>query len=251
MKKYAIIEDEEYAALNLKIAVERVRPDYQLVFRSESVEEAVKFFQSGEEVDLVFMDIELVDGNSFQIFEEVEVRTPVVFTTAYDQYAIEAFKVNSIDYILKPVVTDAINRAITKFETLTEKTPDYGAFARTVSTSARRRILTTSGDTYSYMDLDEVAYFTRDEKYIMAVSLSGKNRMTDFRNLGEIYEITDHSDFFQLSRNILASIRSISKVSQWFGGRLRVELAAGDKEESVVVSSARRQAFLDWFGGKA
>lgn len=249
MNKFAIIENEEYAAISLQKTIQRLRPDYNLVFKAESVEDSVRFFREDPEVDIVFMDIELVDGNSFQIFEQVEIRTPIIFTTAYDQFAIDAFKANSIDYILKPIAPEALLRAITKYETLKEKAPDYRTAFKAYPAATRSRILTTSGDTYSNVEMKEIAFFTRDEKYIMAVLLNGKSRMTDFQNLTEIYEITDHNDFFQLSRNIVASIRAITKVSKWFGGRLKVDIKAGSIEESIIVSAARRQAFLSWFGG--
>ncbi len=114
--KYAIIENEVFARLNLQNIVETLRPGYQLVFTAETVADAIAGISSNSDLDLVFMDIELDDGNCFEIFDKIMVKTPVIFTTAYDDYAIKAFKVNSIDYLLKPVVEDDMKAAIEKFE---------------------------------------------------------------------------------------------------------------------------------------
>ena len=114
--KYAIIENEVFARLNLQNIVETLRPGYQLVFTAETVADAIAGISSNSDLDLVFMDIELDDGNCFEIFDRIMVKTPVIFTTAYDDYAIKAFKVNSIDYLLKPVVEDDMKAAIEKFE---------------------------------------------------------------------------------------------------------------------------------------
>lgn len=110
--KYAIIENEVFARLNLQNIVETLRPGYQLVFTAETVADAIAGISSNSDLDLVFMDIELDDGNCFEIFDRIMVKTPVIFTTAYDDYAIKAFKVNSIDYLLKPVVEDDMKAAI-------------------------------------------------------------------------------------------------------------------------------------------
>ena len=126
--RYAIVENEELALLNMRRSVEELRPDYLLVFTAESVEDTITQLQAHTQLDLIFMDIELTDGNCFQIFQQVKVATPIIFTTAYDDYAIQAFKVNSIDYLLKPISDRELQRAIEKFEMLhtpAAVVPDY------------------------------------------------------------------------------------------------------------------------------
>ena len=252
--KYAIIENEAYALEHLKRVVSSLRTEYELVFTAESVEECINYFGQQHSVDIIFMDIELVDGNCFDIFRAINIKTPIIFTTAYDAYAIQAFKVNSIDYLLKPIADKDVEAAIRKFEThyiKTNKTPDYKQLYPFIHKNlARRRILVNSGDTYSYIQTDEIAFFVSEDKYVYATLKNGRRRMTDFQNLSEVEAEVDGSDFFQLSRNLIASISAIGKVSKFFTGRLKVEIEAGEEKQEVVVSAARKKLFLDWLGGK-
>jgi DNA-binding LytR/AlgR family response regulator len=252
--KYLIIENEAFALENLKKIVARLRPDWHLQFTAESVEETVDYLISKPDVDLLFMDIELVDGNCFEIFKRVKIETPVIFTTAYDDFAIQAFKVNSIDYLLKPITEDAVSEALEKFERLQVKpaeTPDYSQLLQQLMQPAsRQRILISSGDNYGYVMIDDVAFFLSEDKYVFVYLRSGVRRMTDFHNLGEVEGIVDTKRFFQVSRNIIASIGSIDKVSKYFNGRLKVIVKAGNEGQEAMVSAARRQAFIDWLGDK-
>ena len=241
--KYAIIENEAYALEHLKRVVSSLRTEYELVFTAESVEECINYFGQQHSVDIIFMDIELVDGNCFDIFRAINIKTPIIFTTAYDAYAIQAFKVNSIDYLLKPIADKDVEAAIRKF--------DYKQLYPFIHKNlARRRILVNSGDTYSYIQTDEIAFFVSEDKYVYATLKNGRRRMTDFQNLSEVEAEVDGSDFFQLSRNLIASISAIGKVSKFFTGRLKVEIEAGEEKQEVVVSAARKKLFLDWLGGK-
>lgn len=250
--KYIIIENEAYALENLKLAVQQLRPSWQLVFTAESVEESVIFLQAKPDIDLIFQDIELVDGTCFDIFKQVKVETPVIFTTAYDHFAIQAFKVNSIDYLLKPISETALSDAIIKFERLSSRTAiDFQALLSHMQRQAtRQRILIASGDSFGFVMLNDIAYFLSEDKYVYAVMRNGQERMTDFKNLAEVEAIIDSSRFIQVSRSIIASIESIGKVSKYFNGRLKVQVNAGSTRHEAVVSAARRQAFLDWLGGK-
>ena len=251
---YIIIENEAFALENLKKIIEQLRPDWHLQFTAESVEETVEYLLSKPDIDIIFMDIELVDGNCFEIFKRVKVETPVIFTTAYDDFAIQAFKVNSIDYLLKPITENAVSEALEKFERLTVKRaemPDYSQLLKQLMQPAsRQRILINSGDNYGYVMIEDVAFFLSEDKYVFVYLRSGVRRMTDFRNLGEVERIVDLKRFFQVSRNVIASIESIDKVGKYFNGRLKVTVKAGNEKQEAMVSAARRQAFLDWLGGK-
>lgn len=252
--KYIIIENEAFALENLKKIVTRLRPDWHLQFTAESVEETIEYLLAKPNIDLIFMDIELVDGNCFEIFKRVKVDTPVIFTTAYDDFAIQAFKVDSIDYLLKPITEDAVSEALEKFERLTVKkdeTPDYTQLLQQLMPPAnRRRILISSGDNYDYVMIEDVSFFLSEDKYVFVYLRSGVRRMTEFRNLSEVECIVDTKRFFQVSRNVIASIESIDKVSKYFNGRLKVIVKAGNEKQDAVVSAARRQTFLDWLGDK-
>ena len=249
--KYAIIEDEQIAMQNLDQMIRQLRPHYQKIFQTDTAEETIKSLMSDLKPDLLFMDIELSDANCFTIFEKVDVKVPIIFTTAYDEYAIKAFTVNSIDYLLKPISKDNLLRAIEKIESLSINTPiDYRKLGPEVfQRSKRQRILITIGDKYMYINMADVAYFEREEKYVCAVLYNGKKYITDFLNLSEVEAIVNPDDFCLISRSIIVNIQAISSVYKWFNNRLKVTITCGDNTEEILVSSARRKIFLDWLGG--
>lgn len=248
---YAIIEDEPYALEQLQNIVRRLRPEYEPLFTADSIEGAIDYFSRPEsrEVELLFLDIELTDGNSFEIFQHVEIACPIIFTTAYDEYAIKAFTVNAIDYLLKPLQAKHVAAALTKLEHLCEQgrlvVPDYKKACRP---DPRERVLTVSGDRYSYAPVGEIAWFISCDNYISVVLRDGSERLTEFRNLAEAGERLEPRLFFQLSRHVISSIQSIARVSRHFNQRLKVELRAGTRLEEITVSASRRQQFLDWMG---
>lgn len=249
--KYAIIEDEQIAMQNLDQMIRQLRPHYQKIFQTDTAEETIKSLMSDLKPDLLFMDIELSDANCFTIFEKVDVKVPIIFTTAYDEYAIKAFTVNSIDYLLKPISKDNLLRAIEKIESLSINTPiDYRKLGPEVfQRSKRQRILITIGDKYTYVNMADVAYFEREEKYVCAVLFNGKKYITDFLNLSEVEAIVNPDDFCLISRSIIVNIQAISSVYKWFNNRLKVTITCGDNTEEILVCSARRKIFLDWLGG--
>lgn len=260
MKRYVIIENEEFARRNLIRTVSRLRPDYQLAYEGESVEEAVEYFRSASNIDLVLMDIELVDGNCFDIFRQVDTDVPVIFTTAYRDFAMDAFSVHAVDYLLKPVSESSLLKALVKFEQWCPSPsagPDNDAEAESDSRPAaphernrpRRRLLINVGDNYLWISMDDVTYFIRDEKYVCVSLKSGKRYITDFQNLADVDSQLDPDQFFQLSRNLIVSINAIRKVTKWFGGRLKVVVGDGTEEIDTVVSATRRPQFIEWLGG--
>lgn len=249
--KYAIIENEVFARLNLQNIVETLHPDYKLVFTAETVADAIAGISSNSDLDLVFMDIELDDGNCFDIFDRIKVNTPVIFTTAYDDYAIKAFKVNSIDYLLKPVVEDDVEAAIKKYEERIAPSSDidYQQLSKAMArTRAHTRILVTDGDDYSFVNIADIAWFEAANKYIFVKLNDGTSHLTESLSLGDVLPALDPNEFFQLSRSVVASVSAIVKVSKFFKGRLHVTLKAGTTRRSEIVSAARRQDFLNWLG---
>lgn len=249
--KYAIIENEEFARINLQMVIEGVRPGYVCAFTAETVEECVKHFSADNDIQLIFMDIELDDGNCFEIFRRTEVKTPVIFTTAYDEYAIQAFKVNSIDYLLKPVSEEDVERAIRKFESMQpeSKVPDYGKLSGEMAGARKRqRILLSTAAGYSFVSTDDIAWVEAEDKYVSIVLKTGKRAVTDFASLADVMEILDPERFFQLSRAVVTSIEAIGKISKFLKGRLIVTLTAAREERTETVSAARRHGFLEWLG---
>lgn len=245
---YVIIENEEFARRNLRNIVEKVRQDAVCVFMAESVAEAVSYFGKEPSVDLVFMDIELDDGNCFEIFRQCELKCPVIFTTAYDEYAIRAFKVNSIDYLLKPFGDEDVRKSIEKYERLTGPHHDYSTLDHEIKRSKASRILIGTGNTYTHVRIEDIAWVEASEKYISLMLEGGRSVLTDFASLGDVLEVLPTEDFYQISRSLIAYVGAIGKVSKYFKGRLMVHLKSGDEERGEVVSAARREAFLNWLG---
>ncbi len=252
-RKYAIVENEHFALESLSSIVGALRPDYELVFTAESVEDTVAYLKTKPEIDLIFMDIELEDGNCFEVFRQTAVEIPIIFTTAYDFYALDAFKVSSVAYVLKPVTGDAIEESLLKFEKFGKVfggNDDYKRIMEAVSgiKDVKKRILTSSGDSYSYVDISDVAYFLSEEKYVFVVTFSGKKYMTSYINLSQVVGDLDASVFFQITRNMIVNIHAISSIKRYFRGRLKVILKGGSKSMEVLVSSAKRDEFLTWLG---
>jgi len=249
MTRYAIIENEQYSLQNLQNIVAQLRPDYQLIFTAESVEDTVAWLLSRPAVDVIFMDIELVDGNCFEIFDQVQVVVPIIFTTAYDTFALEAFKVNSVDYLLKPITPEHVERALSKLERAHQH-PDYNQLASVMqSRNQRQRILTSNGDSYSYVSISDVAFFLSEDKYVFVYTHDGKRHITDYPSLGDLMATLSPDTFFQLSRSMIANINAITGVNKYFNGRLRVHVKAGDNTQTATVSAARKRDFLNWLGG--
>lgn len=249
--KFAVIENEILSRNHLVDIILQLRPQWQLVFTAETVEDSIAYFSGTPDAELLFLDIELDDGNCFDMLKAVHISIPVIFTTSYSEYALKAFTLCSIDYLLKPITLEAVNKAIVKLESLPKQLPrDYQAVASTMKSMQRSRVLISSGDTYSFVNLDDIAYFVSEDKYVFVCLLNGRKRMTEFRNLGKVMEEMPRDRFFQVSRNFVVSINAIEKVSKFFTGRLSVKLKGSTGNNSIVVSAARRKEFLDWLGGK-
>jgi len=161
-----------------------------------------------------------------------------------------------VDYLLKPITQAHVEQALTKFEQVRRMagagaaaTTDYGQLAATMQRGQRQRILTSSGDSYSYVSIDEVACFVSEDKYVFVYTRDGRRHITDYPSLAELMPTLDAGKFFQLSRGIIASIGSITAVKKYFNGRLRVTVSAGTSEQTATVSAARRRDFLAWLGG--
>lgn len=247
--RYAIIENEEYARINLENIIKAVRPGYELGFVAETVSESISFFSQPHDIGLVFMDIELDDGSCFDIFANTDLHLPVIFTTAYDKYAIKAFKVNSIDYILKPLIEDDITNAISKFEKNNLRSCDYRRMSEDYSSlRTRTRILVSDGNGYSFVHTDDIAWFEAEDKYVVIKLKNGKSILSEQTSLDDTALILDTEKFFRVSRAVIASIGSISRVRKYFKGRLQVELSAGTEKRTETMSAARRPGFLSWLG---
>lgn len=241
-----IIEDETAASRNLAVLLAGSFPNIEVVATLESVAESIEWFESNEAPDLVFMDIHLADGNAFRIFDKVNITAPIIFTTAYDQYALEAFKVNSIDYILKPIKQKELERAVGKFTSLTQVAQaDYSLrVSRMVEQSRPKRLLVHVKDRLIPVGEEEIAYFYTSNEQVTVTTLDGKHYPTS-GTLESLYAEFAGAEFFRANRQFIIARRAIKDISVWFGSRLAVNLTV-DTPERILISKARASEFKLW-----
>lgn len=247
MASYLIVEDEQLAYEDILRMMRKLRPDYELRGWAEGVGRAVSLLQQGG-IDLMIVDIHLQDGLSFEIFERCPADVPVIFTTAYDEYALKAFRVNSIDYLLKPVGESELADALCKFErrcALRSASPEYRRLeADYLSGRKKIRFLISMGNTFRHAATSDVAFFYSEEKYTYLYLFDGRKYPVSY-SLNRLEGMLDETLFFRVSRNCIANIRSVQRVSRYFVGRLTVQLRP-ECPQPVVVSSSRAKDFLRW-----
>jgi two-component system, LytTR family, response regulator LytT len=249
-----IVEDEKLAAKRLQRILSGIDESIQVVAVADSVRSAVNFFKSSKKVDLAFFDIELADGQSFDIFSEAEVNCPVIFTTAYDEYALRAFKVNSIDYLLKPVDSDELVRSLEKFKKLQHKDSSSSIerliadlkVQRNASTGYRNRFLSKQGSKMISVDVSDVAYFYSEEKITLLRTKQG-NRYVINNTLDELEGSVNPELFFRANRGMIIHIGCVNEIHSWFNGKLKLK-ATPEHAEDIVVSRERAADFRKWVG---
>ncbi len=246
MMKALLIEDETAAARNLAAVLREVAPGVQIVATLESVAESIEWLRSNPQPDLLFMDIHLADGDSFRIFGAVEVTAPVIFTTAYDRYALEAFKVSSIDYLLKPINADDVWRALEKLRRLTSgERLDYGSRVRSLAAQRQEEVfLVRVRDRIIPLQRDRIAYcYTSNEK-VTACGFDGETYPLD-KTLEALQALLPERDFFRANRQFIVARRAVKEIAVWFGSRLTLHLTV-DTPERIVISKARVPEFKTW-----
>ena len=247
-----IIEDEAPAANRLSKLLQDISSDIDIIQQLDSVESAVRYLQPEKNIDLIFMDIQLADGLSFDIFQQVTITTPVIFTTAFDQYTLKAFKVNSIDYLLKPIDETALKNAVLKYQQLYPK--QGNDFSEKILKVMREmnaavyaeRLLIKRGQQLSYLKTTTTAYCYADGKLCYAVDFSSNKYLLE-TNLSQLEEQLQPRQFFRVNRNLLVNIESIVRVHTWLGGRLKLELSLAAHIETIV-SRERVNGFKSWLG---
>ena len=244
--KVLVIEDEIPAQEELVRILRKHFPNIVIVDIIGSVRDSVEWLRNNT-ADLIFMDIQLLDGCCFDIFDVVEVRTPIIFTTAYDQYALKAFKVNSVDYLLKPVDEDELVAAVRKmdykYDNIRNLIESYMPTVR-----YKTRISVKTGDIYRFLLIDEVAYFISEDGFTYAVTNNEKKHIVDY-TISSLETQLDPKRFFKLSRGCIVSIDSIEKITAYFNSRLKVTLK-GRKNISIILSRVRVPDFLNWIDDK-
>lgn len=250
MTKVLIIEDEQPAAMRLQKMLTELDPDLQVIHVCDSIETGVHFFRSGARPDLIFLDIQLGDGLSFEIFQQVDIQVPVIFTTAYDEYAIRAFELNSIDYLLKPLRRENLDKSLMKFRKLAPQYPlaglneVFGAMLEAGKQSYKQRFLVYSGEHLVSVPTSEIAYFYSIEKSTFLCTIAGKSYPVDY-SLEKLESLLSPNDFFRVNRQYLVSMVAIQKINVLSKSRIKLQLQPQAPDE-VLISNARTHDFRLW-----
>lgn len=252
--KILIVEDEELAAKKLQKILFAVDPTASVAAITDSIRGTVEWLQENPQPDLILMDIELSDGQSFEVFNLTEVKSPVIFTTSYDEFALKAFKVNSLDYLLKPVQKDELQAAINKYRKLkgnqqAEMSIDHlvkELQSKLKPASYRKRFLVKHAQKLISVEVGDIAYFYSDGRLNFFKTTDNKKFVVDY-TMDELEEMLDPDRYFRISRSFYVSINSVDKIDDYFGNRLILGLKpAVDKE--ALVSREKVTDFKNWLG---
>ncbi|MBC8986856.1 response regulator transcription factor [Pedobacter sp. N36a] len=247
--KVAIIEDEELAAVTLRKILVQLNPEIEVMATLATVEAAVEWLGNNTP-DLLFMDIHLGDGESFQIFEQVEVHCPVIFTTAYDQYTLKAFKNQGIDYLLKPFDEEDVAAGLAKLKGI-RKISDIGLPQISYQTlgpapKIRNRFMVKLGKLIKTVQSEDVAYFMAEGKYLFLVTNDRQNYIIE-ETISSLEPQLDNSDFFRINRKFIINIKAVREMYKLSRNRVRIVLEPAPVEGlEVVVSEERAEAFKNW-----
>ena len=253
--KVLIIEDEAPAFRRLQTVLEEVNPGVEIIDVIDTVAESVKWFQNHQAPDLVFMDIQLSDGISFEIFDQVKIDYPVIFTTAFDEYMLRAFKVNSIDYLLKPIKKEELALSLKKYDAM------KSIFSGSVNTNLnelirnirlddrhfKTRFLVKIADTMISIETSDIAYFQTRHGVVHLVNRQGRKYLMDVA-LDELIQQLDPQAFYRANRQFIIQFDAINKTHRYHKGKLLVEMVP-ETDDPVIVSSEKSSAFKQWLGG--
>lgn len=247
-----IIEDEKPAARLLQRKVEKL--GLKVTKMLHSVEESIAWFQNNPHPDLIFLDIQLSDGLSFELFEQIEINSAVIFTTAYDEYALRAFKLNSIDYLLKPIDEDELSTAISKFKNQFQKNTisslDFEAIKRMlvnpIGKEYKTRFSVKIGQQIKVISIDEIECFYSENKGTYIHTLDNRNYLTDV-TLEVLETEINPKDFYRVSRKFIISLKAIKEIQMYSNSRLKIRLNSYSEDE-IIVARERVSDFKEWIG---
>ncbi len=251
--KIIIVEDEALAAERLSDLIRQYDQEIEVLALIDSVEDAVEWFGNHEPPQLAFFDIQLADGLSFEIFEQTNIKCPIIFTTAYNEYALRAFKVNSIDYLLKPIDADELSKAFDQFFLLQQKTksPPVAPSAemlqevlQMIQRKYKTRFVVKAGHQLLSIPIEEIAFFYSEHKTVWVKTIQGKKHALDY-TLEQLEALVDPQIFFRLNRKYLAAYPSIIQATAYSNSRLKIKLQDNDEEE-IVMSREKVGAFKRW-----
>lgn len=246
--KCLIIEDEKVAAERLSKLIKTCDPGIEILAVTQSIVKSVEWFNSHSEPDLVFMDIQLSDGLSFEIFEQIESRFPVIFTTAYDEYALKAFKVNSIDYLLKPISAEELKNAIDKFKfqkpSIAYPQHVFDSMLQSMTQKYKSKFLIKVGEHLRVIPTMEIQCFYSMAKAVFLQNKQGRDYAVNY-TLEQLEELLDPEKFYRINRRYIVAFHSIRDIISYSNSRLRLHLESNQSDD-LIVSRERVQPFRQW-----
>lgn len=243
-----IIEDEDIASRRLKNLLEELVPECTILEQISSVESGHKWFNENELPDLIFLDIQLNDGYGFDIIDKLDRHPPIIFTTAYNEYAIRGFKYNGLDYLLKPIDKNELKKSLEKYTNTTDnqksKYSDIEAIRHLFKKEYKRRFMVKIGNQFNSLNVRDIAYFKADEGVIFLYANSGKKYPVKY-TIDQLEEILDPIDFFRINRKYLISVDTVQEINTYFNSRLLIKLNPA-QDEQIIVSRERATKFKEW-----
>ena len=252
--KILIIEDEQLGAEKLIRLLESIDSSIEIVGNTRSIKSSVEWLLQHEHPDIILMDIELTDGQSFEIFSHVEIKSMVIFTTSYDEYALQAFKVNSVDYLLKPIKREELKSALDKYQLWQQKfsAPSLSIeqliseLKQQQSKVWRSRFLVKQGTKLQSIEIRDIAYFYADGRLSYFVAWDKQKYILDY-TLEELEQMVDPQDFYRANRGFIIHVKAVAQIHNYFNGKLKLDLKPGiDKE--VLISREKATEFKEWMG---
>jgi DNA-binding LytR/AlgR family response regulator len=251
--KVLLIEDEKPAADRLAYLLHQYEPSIEIAGREESIEDSVNWLKTKPQPDIIFLDIQLADGYSFEIFNRVAIHVPVIFTTAYDQYAMKAFQYFSVDYILKPVTAEALAKAMNKLSAMAATLPGNQVYLniaeKFTSTLQQKkykdRFLSKVGQRIYLISTSNVAWFEADNKIVYIIDTEGNKYVVDF-TMEKLTQLLNPADFVRINRKYIICHNAVEHIKPYAGNRMQVCVAAGKKTDNIIVSRDRVTQLKQW-----
>ena len=250
--KAVIIEDENLSARNLQNILDEIG-NIEVIAQLDSIEDSVKWFGNHKSLDVLFLDIHLADGSSFEIFKQIEIDCPIIFTTAYDEYALNAFRVNSISYLLKPIKKEDVQEALLKLKRLSSENnssldiKNLLGFLKNQHNYKSHFLVSTSGEKLIPLKVEDIAYIDIDNGLVKAHTYDGKIHFMD-QTLDELDTQLDPLHFHRVNRQYILARNAIKDIDTWFNSRLSVNLTLPVKEK-ILISRVKVPDFKNWFTG--
>lgn len=249
-----IIEDEQLGAEKLIRLLASIDPSIEIAGNTRSIKSSVEWLLQHKHPDIILMDIELTDGQSFEIFNHVAIKSMVIFTTSYDEYALQAFKVNSVDYLLKPIKKEELKNALDKYQQWQQQFSSSALnveqliqeLKRQQPKAWRSRFLVKQGQKLLSVDIPDIAYFYADGRLSYFVTWNKQKYIVDY-TIEDLEQMLDPQQFYRVNRGFLLHIKSIAQIHNYFNGKLKLELHPNTDKE-VLVSRERATEFKEWMG---